>query len=121
MVVVQKINCQVPVCVDLTKLNKSACRERNMLPSVEKILAQLDGDKVFSKLDVAACQSQFIDHFITPFYFNRLPCVITSAPGSFQKCTCMYVIYSCRVASLYSLNNNFPQGLHRAEHCTLCA
>ena len=37
--------------MELTKLNESVCRERHLFPSVEKILAQLDGAKVFSKLD----------------------------------------------------------------------
>ena len=38
-------------CVDLTKLNKSACRERHILPSVEQTLAQWTGTKTFTKLD----------------------------------------------------------------------
>ena len=51
MVVVPKGNNKVCICVDLTKLNKSMCRERHILPSVEQILAQLQGAKVFTKLD----------------------------------------------------------------------
>ena len=39
------------ICVDLTKLNESVCRERHILPSVEHTLAQLGGAKVFTKLD----------------------------------------------------------------------
>ena len=35
MVVVPKPNGMVRICVDLTKLNKSVCRERHILPSVE--------------------------------------------------------------------------------------
>ena len=50
-VVVPKPNGNVSVCVDLTKLNKSVCREYHILPSVEETLAQLSNAKVFSKLD----------------------------------------------------------------------
>ena len=51
MVVVPKPNGAVRICVDLTKLNESVCRERHILPSVEQILAQLNGEKIFRKLD----------------------------------------------------------------------
>ena len=51
MVVVPKANGKVRICVDLTKLNLSVCRERHPLPAVEQILAQLAGARVFSKLD----------------------------------------------------------------------
>ena len=43
IVVVLKPNGRVRICVDLTKLNESVCRERHILPSVEQILAQLSG------------------------------------------------------------------------------
>jgi len=46
MVVVPKANGQVRICMDLTKLNKSVCRERHILPSVEQTLAQIGGAKV---------------------------------------------------------------------------
>ena len=51
IVAVPKGNGGVKVCVDLTKLNDQMKRERLMLPSVDDILAQLSGAKVFSKLD----------------------------------------------------------------------
>ena len=40
MVVVPKSNGQMRLCVDLTKLNQSVCRERYPLPAVEQIHAQ---------------------------------------------------------------------------------
>ena len=49
MVVVPKGEDKVQICVDLTKLNEQVLCER--LPSVEHLLGQLDGTKVFSKLD----------------------------------------------------------------------
>ena len=45
IVVVPKPNGSVRICVDLSKLNDSVCRERHILPSVEQILAQLGNAK----------------------------------------------------------------------------
>ena len=39
------------ICVDLKPLNSSVLREIHPLPTVEDILAQLSGAKVFSQLD----------------------------------------------------------------------
>ena len=95
MVVVPKQNGQVRICVDLTKLNQSVCRERYPLPAVEQILAQLGGAKVFTKLDAnsgfwqmpLSLESAPLTTFITPFghfCFHRLLFRITSAPEYFQ-------------------------------------
>ena len=51
MVVAQKANGSVRICVDLDRLNESVCRERHPLPVVEQVLAQLTWAKLFSKLD----------------------------------------------------------------------
>ena len=96
MVVAPKAAGSVRICVDLTKLNRSVCRERHILPTVDHILAQLSGAKVFTKLDANAGfwqvklskESALLTTFITPFgrfCFNRLPFGITSAPEYFQK------------------------------------
>ena len=96
MVVVPKPNGTVRICVDLTKLNQSVCRERHILPSVEQVLAQIGNAKVFSKLDAnsgfwqieLAPESAKLTTFITPygrFCFNRLPFGSTSAPEHFQR------------------------------------
>ena len=96
MVVVPKPNGQVRICVDLTKLNQSVCRERHLLPAVEQTLAQLAGAKVFSKLDAnsgfgqipLSPESALLTRFITPFgrfCFHRLPFGITSAPEHFKR------------------------------------
>ena len=92
---VPRPNGSVRICVDLTKLNQSACRERHILPSVEQMLAQIGNAKVFLKLDAnsgfwkieLAPESAKLTTFITPygcFCFNRLPFGITSAPDHFQ-------------------------------------
>ena len=96
MVVVPKPNGTVRICVDLTKLNDSVCRERHILPSVEHALAQIGGARYFSKLDAnsgfwqveLSPESSKLTTFITPFgrfCFNCLPFGITSAPEHFQR------------------------------------
>ena len=96
MVTVPKPNDEVRICVDLTKLNKSVRREKHMLPSVEHTLGQLEGAKVFSKLDANSGfwqiplseDSRLLTTFITPFgryCFNRLCFGISSAPEHFQR------------------------------------
>ena len=51
MVVVQKKSGGVRICVDLKPLNPNVLREVHPMPHVEDTLAQLQGGKVFSKLD----------------------------------------------------------------------
>ena len=96
IVVVPKPNGKIRICVDLTKLNESVCRERHVLPAVDHVLAQLSGATVFSKLDTnsgfwqirLAEESRKLTTFITPmgrYCFNRLPFGITSAPEHFQR------------------------------------
>ena len=95
MIVVLKPNSQVRICVDLTQLNDSVCRERHPLPAVDSTLAQLAGAKIFSKLDANSGfwqiplfpESVPLTTFITPFgrfCFIGLPLGITSAPEHFQ-------------------------------------
>ena len=96
MVILPKPNDQGRICVDLTKLNTSVCRERHMLPSVETLLVQLGGASYFSKLDTNSGfwqiqmdpESSKFTTFITlfgQFKFNRLPFMITSASEYFQR------------------------------------
>ena len=51
MVIVPDANRKVRICVDLTRLNRSVQSERHILPSVEHTLAQIEGAKLFTKLD----------------------------------------------------------------------
>ena len=93
---VPKPNGTVRICVDVTKLNQSVCRERHILPSVEQLLVQIGNAKVFSKLDAnsgswqieLAPESAKLTTFFTPygrFCFNRLPFGIILAPEHFQR------------------------------------
>lgn len=96
MVVVPKKTEDVRICVDLTHLNESVCREKYILPSVEETLGRLAGASIFSKLDAnmgfwqipLTENSAKYTTFITPFgryYFKRLPFGIASAPEHFQN------------------------------------
>ena len=96
IVVVPKSGGRVRICVDLSRLNESVCRERLMLPSVDYTLGQLAGAEVFTKLDAnsgfwqipLSKNSSLLTTFITPFgrfCFNRLPFGISSAPELFQR------------------------------------
>ena len=91
MVVVLKP--EVYICVDLTRLNESVCREHHPLPAVEQTLAQLAGARVFTKLYAnsgfwqipLAQESAPLTTFITPFgrfCFNRLPSGSPPSPST---------------------------------------
>ena len=95
MVVVPKKNGSVRICVDLKPLNKYVLREFHPLPKVDVTLAQIQGARLFNKLDAnsgfwqipLADQSQLLTTFITPFgryCFKKLPFGISSAPEHFQ-------------------------------------
>ena len=96
MVVVPKKSGKICICVDLKPLNESVLREVHPLPKVDETLAQLTGERVFSKLDAnsgfwqipLAKSSRHLTTVITPFgryCFNKLPFGISSAPEHFQR------------------------------------
>ena len=77
-------------------LNEGVLREVHPLPKVDETLAQLNGAKVFTKLDATSGfwqipltqSSRLLTTFITPagwYCFNKLPFGISSAPEHFQK------------------------------------
>ncbi|UYV78302.1 K02A2.6-like, partial [Cordylochernes scorpioides] len=91
-----KPNGKIRICVDLSRLNLSVERKLHPLPVLEHELAQLNGAKIFSRLDANSGfwqiklseESQTLTTFITPFgryKFKRLPFGISSAPEHFQK------------------------------------
>lgn len=51
LVLVKKSNNKIRVCLDPTDLNKAIKRPHFPLPTVEDILAKINGATVFSKLD----------------------------------------------------------------------
>lgn len=95
-VIVMKKTGAVRLCIDYTRLNEAVQREYHPMPSTEELLGELNGAKVFSKLDANSGywqmplseESKDITTFITPFgrfQCNRLPFGISSAPEYFQK------------------------------------
>lgn len=96
IVAVPKPNEKIRLCIDFTKLNESVKREYFPLPTTDHLLAQLDGAKVFSKLDCNNGfhqieldeKSQELTTFITPvgrFCYKRLPFGISSGPEVFHR------------------------------------
>ena len=96
LLIVEKKDGSLRLCLDPRDLNKAIKREHFAIPTCEDILPKLHGRKVFSiidmkdgfwqvKLDEDSCR---LCTFNTPFgrfSFRRLPFGISSAPEVFQK------------------------------------
>lgn len=96
LVVVEKPNGKLRICLDPRNLNKAIKREHHIIPSSEEIISRLEGKEYFSVLDLKEgfwqvpldSQSSDLCTFHTPFgryKFNRIPFGIISAPEVFQK------------------------------------
>lgn len=96
LVIVQKPNGSLRLCLDPKELNSAIKREHYMLPTCDEIINKLQGKKIFSVLDCKDGywqieldeESSKLCTFNTPFgrfKFNRLPFGIKSAPEIFQK------------------------------------
>ncbi len=96
LVIVEKPNGQIRLCLDPRDLNKAIKRHHHPMPTVDEILTKLGGAKVFSKLDASSGywqikvndESSKLLTFNTPFgryRFKRLPFGIHSAAEVFQK------------------------------------
>ena len=96
LVIVEKPNGQLRLCLDPRDLNKAIKRYHHPMPTVHEILGKLGGAKVFSKLDASSGywqikvddESSKLLTFNTPFgrhRLKRLPFGIHSAAEVFQK------------------------------------
>ena len=96
LVIVEKPNGQIRLCLDPRDLNKAIKRHHHPMPTVDEILSKLGGAKVFSKLDASSGywqikvddESSKLLTFNTPFgryRFKRLRFGIHSAAEVFQK------------------------------------
>lgn len=96
LVIVEKPNGNLRLCLDPREMNKNIMREHYLIPKAEEILNRLSGKKVFSVLDMKegfwhirlSESSSLLTTFNTPFgryKFNVLPYGLCSAPEIFQK------------------------------------
>ncbi|GBL99711.1 Uncharacterized protein K02A2.6 [Araneus ventricosus] len=96
LVIVEKTNGKLRICLDPRNLNKAIKREHYVIPSVDEIISRLEGKQCFSVLDLKEGfwqvpldkDSAELCTFNSPFgryKFNRLPFGICSAPEVFQK------------------------------------
>ena len=95
MVIVEKTNGDIRICIDPRQLNKAIKRQHHKMPTTDEILAEMADAKFFSKVDASSgyWQIQVSDEstnlltFATPwgrYKFLRLPFGIHSATEVFQ-------------------------------------
>lgn len=96
LVIVEKRDGSLRLCLDPRDLNKAIRREHHRIPTAEDIASRLSGKKVFSIVDEKdgfwqVClddESSHLCTFNTPYgryRFKRMPFGISSAPEVFQK------------------------------------
>ncbi|GBN42352.1 Transposon Ty3-I Gag-Pol polyprotein, partial [Araneus ventricosus] len=96
IVVVQKPNKEVRICMDPRGLNKYIKREHYPIPTHQSLFSELEGAKYFSLLDASCAflqiplteESSKLCTIATPFgryKFYRLPYGLTSSPEVYQK------------------------------------
>ena len=96
MVITEKPNGDLRICLDPKDLNQNILREHYPLPKKEEIFAEMCGAKWFSKLDASQAfwqiklcdKSKDYTTFNTPFgrwAYDRLPYGVCSAPEVFHK------------------------------------
>ena len=87
---------EIRICVDMRSLNKAIIRERHVIPTIDDVLADLNGCKVFNKIDLNQgyhqiplhCDSQTLTTFSTHvglFRYKRLNFDLSCAAEVFQK------------------------------------
>ena len=95
IVVVPKTNDDIRVCVDMRLANESIEQKRFSIPTVDEILADMNGAKVFSNLDLnmefnlidLEEKSRDVTTFTTHiglYRYKRLMFGVTSAPEIYQ-------------------------------------
>jgi len=95
LLVATKPDGSLRICIDPRKLNKALCRATYLMPTIDDVLTQLTGAKVYSTADLKHgywhClldpESSLLTAFETPlgrFIWRRLPFGINIAPEVFQ-------------------------------------
>ena len=96
MVVVQKRNNKIRICLDPKDLNRAIMRSHYPLPTVEQVATRLSNAKIFTVLDAKTGfwqvqldqKSSYLTTFNTPFgryHWLRMPFGISSAPEVWQQ------------------------------------
>ena len=96
LVIVEKKNGSLRLCLDPRALNNTIKREHYRIPTIQEIASDLAGKKVFSTLDLKDGywqveldeQSSLLYTFNTPFgryHFTRMPFGLKSVSEIFQK------------------------------------
>ncbi|XP_048774395.2 uncharacterized protein K02A2.6-like [Ostrea edulis] len=96
LVVVPKKNGEIRICVDMRRANTAVQRERYPIPTVDEMLEDMNGSKVFSKLDLRWGyhqieldeESREITTFVTHeglYRYKRLMFGISSASEIYQR------------------------------------
>ena len=96
IVVVPKPSGDIRICVDMRQANQSVERERFPMPTVEEVLAEMNGSKVFTKLDLNMGfhqleleeDSRSVTTFTTHkglYRYKRLMFGVSSAPEIYQS------------------------------------
>ena len=96
LVVVPKPNNDIRICVDMREANTAVLRERFPLPNIDQTLEEMNGAKIFSKLDLAQGfhqislepSSRDITNFVTYdgiYRYCRLNFGISCAPEIYQR------------------------------------
>ncbi|XP_035234277.1 uncharacterized protein K02A2.6-like, partial [Stegodyphus dumicola] len=96
LVIIEKANGSLRICLDPQDLNKAIKREHVLIPTIEEILPKLCNKSIYSVLDLKDGffqialdgNSSDLCTFSTPFgcyKFLRLPMGISCAPEIFQK------------------------------------
>ncbi|XP_060570045.1 uncharacterized protein K02A2.6-like [Ruditapes philippinarum] len=91
-----KQNGDVRLCVDMREANKAIERERHEMPTIDELIHDMNGAKIFSKLDLKAGYNQLVlqeeSRYITTFAthmglyrYKRLNFGTNSASEVFQK------------------------------------
>lgn len=95
LVCVPKDSGEIRMTVDMRRVNEAVVRERHPIPTVRDMLSNLEGAKVFSKLDLKqgfhqielAENSRDVTTFVSPFglfRYKRLSMGLNAAPEIFQ-------------------------------------
>lgn len=87
---------EIRICTDMRAANKAILREKYEMPNIEEIIYEINGEKLFSKIDLNSAfeqiklspQSRYISRFRTHigiFQYKRLFFGVSSAPEIFHN------------------------------------